>query len=135
MHRQLSRLALIEPMLLILLARSSLRLIGLKHVCRVLRTTPGAKATIKPSPAEREAAERVKLRLAHAARHLGGDNDCLPQSLAAAAMLRLRGGRPTLHLGVLKQRSLRAHAWLAVGDVIVAGEAQRYAFDEMNNRS
>jgi len=46
---------------------------------------------------------------------------CFPQALAATLMLRRRGIRSTLYLGVDPHRDLDAHAWVRVGGLIVTG--------------
>ena len=54
---------------------------------------------------------------------------CLPQALAAHAMLRRRGLASQLHLGVARENGfLTAHAWVEIGhDKIVGGaESARY---------
>lgn len=46
---------------------------------------------------------------------------CLPQALAARAMLRRRGIRPELHLGIAGVSPLAAHAWVSVDGAVVLG--------------
>jgi hypothetical protein len=47
---------------------------------------------------------------------------CLPQAIAVRTMLRRRGVRSTLHLGVVSGEALSAHAWVTVGQAIVQGD-------------
>jgi hypothetical protein len=59
-----------------------------------------------------------------AARHLPWHPLCLPQAMAARAMLRRRHIASTLHLGVAvspDDRAMSAHAWLTVGKIDVIG--------------
>lgn len=46
---------------------------------------------------------------------------CLPQALAARAMLRRRGIRPEVHLGVAGVSPLATHAWVSVDGAVVLG--------------
>ena len=119
------RLSIIEATLLLLLARLVMRLGGLTQACRVLRLQPGALPASPTIPTEVDAARRVAASMARARNIVGQAGDCLPQCLAAAAMLRRRGVSPTLHFAVAKSQSdaahLYAHAWLAVGEEDVTG--------------
>jgi hypothetical protein len=48
---------------------------------------------------------------------------CLPQALAADAMLRRAGRSPELHIGVSKDgESFEAHAWLALDGLVLVGD-------------
>lgn len=62
------------------------------------------------------------------ARHVSLGFVCLPQAMAAQRMLRRRGIRSTLYLGVAPDRAdaraIQAHAWLRAGDKIVTGERE-----------
>ena len=58
-----------------------------------------------------------------AARNVPWNAVCLPQAMAAKAMLARRGQGSALHLGAAKAGSgLTAHAWLVAGGEIVVGE-------------
>jgi hypothetical protein len=61
--------------------------------------------------------------------------DCVPQSLAAGAMLRLHGVAAILHFGVLKSPfpndPLQAHAWLSAGPIIVTGGSSSVVYQEL----
>ena len=46
---------------------------------------------------------------------------CLPQAMAAQRMLRWRGIRPCLHLGIVTTTPLCTHAWLTVEGAVVQG--------------
>jgi len=71
--------------------------------------------------AHRELVPRVGWAVAAAARHVPWQAVCLPQAMAAKAMLRRRGVDSTLYLGVVRDREMMAHAWLRVGGRIVTG--------------
>jgi hypothetical protein len=58
-----------------------------------------------------------------AARNVPWNAVCLPQAMAAKAMLARRGQGSTLHLGAARASDgLTAHAWLVAGGEIVVGE-------------
>jgi hypothetical protein len=68
-------------------------------------------------------AERVKWAIGHAQRIIP-DATCLPQAVAAEAML-IRGGHPvTLRIGVMKTPAgkLEAHAWAESAGRIIVGD-------------
>jgi hypothetical protein len=79
------------------------------------------------SPVEDETAAVLSGRVSRAVRimrrHVPWDSHCLAQAIAAQQMLRCRGVRSTLYLGVAKdgQTDLKAHAWLRCGRVLVVG--------------
>ncbi|AGA92227.1 hypothetical protein Thimo_3571 [Thioflavicoccus mobilis 8321] len=75
-----------------------------------------------------EVLQGVSWAVAAAARHLPFEAVCLPQAMAAKAMLRRRGIQGTLYLGVARDEGMVAHAWLRVGDRVVtgAGDLKRY---------
>ena len=59
-----------------------------------------------------------------AARNVPWNAVCLPQAMAAKAMLARRGHGSALHLGAKAEGDgLAAHAWLVAGGEIVVGEA------------
>jgi Transglutaminase-like superfamily len=69
---------------------------------------------------------RVRKAVAMAARNVPWNAVCLPQAMAAKAMLARRGCGSTLHLGatiVDTNGKVIAHAWLVSGDEVVVGAA------------
>ena len=66
---------------------------------------------------------RVRRAVTTAARNVPWNAVCLPQAIAAKAMLRRRGIGSVLHFGVAKHRdhSLDAHAWLDAAGIGVTG--------------
>jgi Transglutaminase-like superfamily len=66
-------------------------------------------------------AGQVNWAVEAAARALPWHPVCLPQAIAATAMLRRRSINSTLYLGVDPADRLDAHAWVRVGPVIVTG--------------
>lgn len=68
-----------------------------------------------------EEAKRVGRAVRRVADVLPWHPVCLPQALAARAMLRRRGIRPEVHLGVAGVSPLEAHAWVSVDGAVVLG--------------
>lgn|SRR5574341_693362 len=70
-------------------------------------------------------AERAAWAVAAASRRLPAPfRDCLPQALAAEAMLRRHGAPAELKIGVRRGtagRQVEAHAWVVSGDRVVVG--------------
>jgi hypothetical protein len=66
---------------------------------------------------------RVRQAVTTAARNVPWNAVCLPQAMAAKAMLARRGCGSAFHLGATfdAQGKLIAHAWLVVGDTVVVG--------------
>jgi hypothetical protein len=66
----------------------------------------------------------VRQAVTVAARNVPWNAVCLPQAMAAKAMLARRGQGSALHLGAaMAGGRLSAHAWLVAGGEIVVGEA------------
>jgi Transglutaminase-like superfamily len=67
----------------------------------------------------------VRRAVMAAARNVPWNAACLPQAMAAKAMLKRRGCGSSLHLGAgfNGQGQLIAHAWLVAGGTIVVGAA------------
>jgi len=66
----------------------------------------------------------VRQAVTVAARNVPWNAVCLPQAMAAKAMLARRGQGSALHLGTaMADGGLNAHAWLVAGGEIVVGEA------------
>jgi Transglutaminase-like superfamily len=70
-------------------------------------------------------AHRISWAVRAAARRVPGNNRCLVQALAAAALARLSRVPTTLYLGVARngQGRLEAHAWLRCGSRILTGRS------------
>jgi len=68
---------------------------------------------------------RVRKAVTTAARNVPWNAVCLPQAMAAKAMLARRGCGSVFHLGAAfdPNGKLIAHAWLMVGDTVVVGAA------------
>jgi hypothetical protein len=72
---------------------------------------------------DRALSSRIGRAVATAARNVPWNAVCLPQALAARAMLARRGCGSSFHLGAgfNEQGELIAHAWLMAGETIVVG--------------
>ena len=77
-----------------------------------------------------QVAERVAWAVRGAAARTPWSSSCLTQSLSGFAMLRRRGIRGTVYLGVGKDGAgdLNAHSWLVSGGRILTGAGERDAF-------
>ena len=89
-------------------------------------SAPGGQAAGKDAPqltqAQREAAREVGWAVTRAARHVPFRAVCLPQAIAAKAMLNRRGIANVMHFGIDRSSpALRAHAWLDTAGVEVTG--------------
>ena len=72
-------------------------------------------------PAHEEILKKVSWAVAAAARHVPWEAVCLPQAMAAKAMLRRRGIGSTLYLGISREERVAAHAWLRAGRRVITG--------------
>lgn len=115
-HRH--RLLLLEAALLLGCARLVLLTLPFGRIARWLQRVPDSgrhdAATV------RAVGDAVTV----AARTVPWNAVCLPQAMAAKAMLARRGQGSALHLGTKAEGGgLAAHAWLVAGGEIVVGEA------------
>lgn len=109
----------VEALALLLVARLALWFLPFAAVRRLLSFSPRLPRT----PAV--PAERTAWAVAAAARRLPGPfRDCLPQALAAEAMLKRHGAPAELRIGVRRGsagRQVEAHAWVLSGERVVVG--------------
>ena len=95
----------------------SVRLLPFRATCRLfnrnLRRRP-------PTRSEREIASAIAV----AALHVPGSN-CLSEAFACLWLLRSHGHTATIRLGVRKDSSFAAHAWLQLpgGEIVLGGAA------------
>lgn len=111
------RLLLLEAALLLGGARLVLLTVPFGRVARWLQRGPDSG---HPDAATVRA---VRDAVTVAARTVPWNAVCLPQAMAAKAMLARRGHGSALHLGAKAEGGLAAHAWLVAGGEIVVGEA------------
>jgi hypothetical protein len=131
-----NRLALFEAVLWLARARLSLFFVPFNTLAaRFGAVTPPALDTgIAPLLAEpiQEEVRRVGWAVTRAARYVPFRAVCLPQAIAAKAMLSRRGIASVMHFGVAKTPAeLKAHAWLDAGRIEVTGYPVEAGFVEV----
>lgn len=99
------------------------RLIVLTVPFRVI--TPWLRRAPAGASCDRDLLLAVRQAVKIAARNVPWNAVCLPQALAAKAMLAWRGCGSTFHLGATfdSDGKLIAHAWLVAGGQVVVGAA------------
>lgn len=116
------RLRVVEALVLLLIGRALRRWVPMRRWSRVLGPTLPPTATTQPdAPDGVEGA--VASSLASAVRRVGGN--CLEQAFAGSLMLRARGRRGVVVIGLDRADPAAApHAWLvaASGRVVVGGD-------------
>lgn len=150
------RLLVLEAVAGLAVAWMLLRLLPFRRVAPLLGPVSPAGSPppyCEPDEAQRKRALRVGAAIRRAVPLLPWPVLCLPQAMAAKAMLARRGLRATLHLGahpgaghlgappgaghtgggpaVAAEDGLHAHAWVLLGSVEVTGGAERRAFAEL----
>ena len=116
------RLRVAEALVLLLIGRVVRARVPMRRWSRALGPTLPPTITARPgAPEGAEAA--VAIAVASAVRRVGGN--CLEQAFAASLMLRLRGRRGVVVIGLDRtDRTAAPHAWLVgpSGRVVVGGE-------------
>lgn len=118
---------LVEAIAALAVAGGLLKAIGFPRLASRLGHHMAESPPVQDSTAIR-AADEIRWAVEAAAANLPWKPVCLPQAVAAQWMLRRRGIRSTLYLGVDPGRQLDAHAWVRVGDVVVTGAAGKDRF-------
>lgn len=140
LRHRLRRLGQVSPREHALLAEASIRLLAAKIAVKTVpfkRLAPrigellpppqaGEKAAhYPPSAADMAIAREIGWAVTRAAQHLPFEAVCLPQAIAAHAMLRRRGIFSLIHFGTTRGDAsplgFAAHAWLNAGEVEVTG--------------
>jgi Transglutaminase-like superfamily len=133
------RIRLAEAALWLFLARVALMFVPFARIAGHLghfgppAAVPAHTLRAAASLSEVELATEISWAVTRAARYLPFKAVCLPQAIAAKAMLRRRRIDSVLHLGVAKdsQAHLQAHAWLDAAGVEVTGYPIRGEFIEI----
>lgn len=133
------RAFLVEAVLWLLLARLSLAVISFRRLSQrlgtfVSPTDPRVERKCSSCPRERMLiAEEISRAVRQAARHVPFRAVCLPQAMAARAMLRRRGVRGVIHFGAARgvQNRLEAHAWVDAAGIKVTGYPLPQGFTEI----
>ncbi|MBO9713962.1 lasso peptide biosynthesis B2 protein [Sphingomonas sp.] len=123
------RAMLVEATAALLVARARLVFQPFRAIARrfgelVPPSDPRVAAHRAPAGPDAQAyAERVSWAVTRAALHVPFRAVCLPQAIAAHAMLRRRGVASAVHFGAMKGASsgIDAHAWLDAAGVEVTG--------------
>lgn len=121
-----------EASLLLLAARIAVALLPFRRVVRWLGTPVSPAALPPPAPRDRpdDRATLVSWAVRFAVGRLPVETVCLPQAMAARAMLKRRGIAATLHLGVWRDHKAAveadpdtppAHAWLEASGQRITG--------------
>jgi hypothetical protein len=113
------RLLVLEAALWLGLSRLMLLILPIGRIAPWLQRVPDS------GPRDLATVLAVRHAVTIAARNVPWNAVCLPQAMAAKAMLARRGQGSALHLGAgkLDGGGLAAHAWLEAGGEIVVGEA------------
>jgi Transglutaminase-like superfamily len=113
------RLLVCEAMLALALARLIVLTVPFPYTAPWLARAPETGSSDPALPL------RIGQAVTVAARNAPGNMVCLPQAMAAKAMLARRGCGSSFHLGVGfdAQGKFIAHAWLVAGGTIVVGAA------------
>jgi hypothetical protein len=133
------RLLLVEATAGLLAARLALATTPFPRIARRLGgfVTPQearVRASSHPSgPEQRALAAEIGWAVTRAARHIPFAAVCLPQAMAARAMLDRRGVPSVMHFGTAKGEALTlsAHAWLDAAGVEVTGYPLDGSFAEI----
>lgn len=135
------RLSVLEALAWLALASLSIRLVPFSRLAPLFGSPRAAdeggaepSATHGPDPSQRAAARRIGRAVERAARLAPWSARCLPQAMAAKAMLACRGMHACLHLGAATIKDppgLAAHAWLTLGPMTVVGGAGRGNYAEL----
>ena len=121
-----------EAGVLLLAARIAVAMLPFRRVARWLGqpVAPSALPLVPPRSGPDDAATRVGWAVRFAAGRLPVEAVCLPQAMAARAMLRRRGIASTVHLGVMRDHGAAlaidpdappAHAWLDASGQRITG--------------
>ena len=131
-----NRLLLFEAVLWLARARLALIFVPFNTLAaRFGAVTPPAHdasvAPVLPAP-QQEEVRQIGWAVTRAARYVPFRAVCLPQAIAAKAMLSRRGIASVMHFGVAKTpEELKAHAWLDAGRIEVTGYPVEAGFVEV----
>lgn len=113
----------VEAAVYLLAVRLAFGLLRLPHALRLFGIVQGEAGAGRIAAPE---AQEVSRAIARAARHVPFRAVCLQQAFAALLMLRRRGLKATVHLGLAREDGsddLKAHAWSCCGELAVTGVA------------
>jgi hypothetical protein len=116
------RVRIIKAIVLLVMTRAALGVLTFSTVVRIAERLGTRAASRAPTP--------ELLRMAWAVEAMGNRlfprNPCLTNAIVVHVLLRRSGCHSKLRIGVKKdsERTLRAHAWVEIGSVIVIGGAE-----------
>ena len=112
------RFLLFEAAFFLAVARAAVLTVPFRYIAPWLKRAPATQSGDADLP------HAVRRAIATAAAHVPWNAVCLPQAIAAKAMLARRGCGSAFHLGATfdADGKLIAHAWLVAGGRIVTGE-------------
>ena len=119
------RRLVIQVAFMMIMVRLALRFLPVKITRRLLAwDEPTCRMPAMNDPAYKD---RVVWAVSAVGRQILGDGPCLTQALATQWLLKRRGYRASIHIGVTKDRNARlvAHAWVESDGVIVIGGSQK----------
>ncbi|WAH57641.1 lasso peptide biosynthesis B2 protein [Pseudomonas silvicola] len=122
-----------EAAVWLVLAAVALKVLPFRWIAARCGATGGPAQAVDPGIQAMPLLPQVGRAVERAARRLPLRLACLPQALAAKAMLQRRGIVSTLHLGMAlaEGRQMKAHAWLTASGVGVIGMAFRPGYTEL----
>lgn len=121
-----NRALLFEAVMWLALARLSLVFVPFRVLAARFGavTQPATDTSVAPllPMAQQQDVQLIGWAVTRAARYVPFRAVCLPQAIAAKAMLSRRGIASVMHFGVAKMAAeLKAHAWLDAGRIEVTG--------------
>ena len=132
------RLLLAQAIVWLALARIALLVVPFEKLAarfgKMVPPTSADGAVQRPlSAAQSVQARDIGWAVTRAARYVPFRAVCLPQAIAAQAMLGRRGVASVMHFGVLKKpgEALAAHAWLSAAEIEVTGYPLEPGYIEM----
>jgi hypothetical protein len=127
------RAVLVEAAAWLCLLRLGLAILPFRLIAPWLGSYMAESLQTPLAPAEEASVRRISWSIAAAARHLPCKATCLPQALAAHAMLHRRGLSSTIYFGARDAPSTRHglefHAWSRTGRLDVTGSELKDTFD------
>lgn len=136
----------LEAVLCIAAARFCVYFLPLKWYVSMLGSdTPREPASLAQDSINYDLVELIRKAISRATNNMPWNTVCLPQAIAAKWMCQRRNIRSVMYLGVAKktdatsseqdlnamlskQISIKAHAWLKVGDTIITGRVGHKKF-------
>jgi len=125
--RAADRFLVCEAILVLGLARAVLLMVPFRVLAKRLARAPGTDCH------DDLLIRRVRGAVTVAAKNVSWNAVCLPQAMAAKAMLARRGYGSAVHFGATIEADgkIGAHAWLTAGDTVVVGAAGMHCMSHL----